>query len=79
MPKETTMDHDILLTKLRLEVEYAWNSYSLPLVYQAHGKVCMAADLRAITYEEFRELDTKLIRDGLNNPSWFNDPRFHMV
>lgn len=79
MSKEITMDHDTLLTKLRREVEYAWNSYSLPLVYQAHGKVCMAAELEAITYQEFSELDTRLIRDGLNNPSWFHDPRFHVV
>ena len=54
-------------TKLLKDIEYAKNSFSKELMYQALGMVKMAFELGAITKEEYFELDHKLIYEGLND------------
>lgn len=58
-----------IFSDLSKEVEYALNSKSLTLAYQAYGAAKMAYKLSAITKEEFFELNKKVIVNGINNPS----------
>lgn len=58
-----------ILEKLHREARYALNSHSLNLTYQTYGKAEMAYKLKAITWDEFSELNTILVRNGINNPS----------
>lgn len=56
-----------LMKDLHYEADYALKSHSRNLVYQAYGKALMACDLGAISYRQFKELNQKLVVDGLNN------------
>jgi hypothetical protein len=56
-----------IMKELHREADYALRSHSRDLVYQTHGKALMACDLGAISYEQFKELNQKLVVDGLNN------------
>lgn len=58
-----------ILEKLHREARYALNSPSLNLTYQTYGKAEMAYKLKAITWDEFSELNTILVRNGINNPA----------
>lgn len=58
-----------ILEKLHREARYALNSHSLNLTYQTYGKAEMAYQLKAITWDEFSELNTILVRNGMNNPA----------
>lgn len=49
--------------------EYALKSHSLDLTYQVYGQAQMAYTLHVITQEEFFELNTMLVRNGMNNPA----------
>ena len=40
--------------------------------YEAKGMMEMAYSLKAITKEEFFELDSMIVRNGINNPEYFN-------
>lgn len=55
--------------ELRKEAAYALQSHSRDLVYQTYGKASMARNLNAISKDEFSQLNTMLVRNGLNNPS----------
>lgn len=50
------------------KANYALNSHSLVLVYETYGAAKMAYQLNAITYEQFLELNSKLVKNGVNNP-----------
>ena len=56
-----------IMKELHREADYALNSHSRDLVYQTHGKALMACDLGAISYAQFKELNQKLVVEGLNN------------
>ncbi len=58
-----------IFNQLKKEIEYALNSKSLTLAYQAYGAAKMAFRLEAITKEQFFELNDKVIVNGINNPS----------
>ncbi len=49
--------------------EYALNSHSRDLVFQTYGQAIMAYNLNVITKDQFFELNTMLIRNGINNPA----------
>ena len=49
------------------DIKYARNSVSKDLLYQVHGELVMAATLKGITTQEFLEMDSMVIRDGINN------------
>lgn len=54
---------------LYASADYALKSHSLNLTYQVYGQVQMALRLHVITAEEFFELNTMLVRNGMNNPA----------
>ena len=55
------------------EADYALNSRDIELMYEAYGMAKMALKLDAITMEHFNELNTKLVRNGINNPRSYDD------
>lgn len=65
--KDSCTTNDIF-ADLKRKAEYALNSKSITLVYEAYGMAKMAFNLKAISYEEFSELNTMLVRNGMNNP-----------
>lgn len=56
-----------LYDRLMEEIEYAKRSKSRVLLYEAYGAVKMARELNAICYDEFKELNTAAVRNGINN------------
>lgn len=58
-----------IFNQLKKEIEYALNSKSLTLAYQAYGAAKMAFRLEAITKEQFFELNDMVIVNGINKPS----------
>ena len=59
--------------RLKKDIACAKRSYSIKLLYQAHGAVGMAFNLGALTKAQFTELDTECVRKGINNPEIFNN------
>lgn len=55
--------------RLKKEAQYALNSHSRDLVYQTYGEAKMASELGAISHDEFYELNTMLVKNGINNPA----------
>lgn len=41
-------------------------------LHTAHGKICMAFNLGAITKEEFLDLEHRCVAEGINNPKYFD-------
>lgn len=41
-------------------------------LHTAHGKICMAFNLDAITKEEFLDLEHRCVAEGINNPAYFD-------
>ncbi len=65
-----------MFEKLKKEIQYAKSSLSArELLFQAYGSIKMAYELNALTKEEFLELNTLCIRDGINNPKFFKEGR----
>ncbi len=58
-----------IFNQLKKEIEYALNSKSRNLAYQAYGAAKMAWRLEAITDEQFYELNDMVITNGINKPS----------
>lgn len=58
-----------IFVQLKKEIEYALNSKSLILAYQAYGAAKMARQLNAITSEQFYELNEMVVVNGINKPS----------
>lgn len=54
------------------QAEYARSSRSRSLMYEVYGAAKMARKMCAITKEQFMELDDKLVRNGINNPSSYD-------
>ena len=58
--------------KLLREVNYAKRSLSSrDLLFQSYGAIKMAWELKAITLDEFFELNRECVFDGINNPKYF--------
>lgn len=55
------------------DISYAKNSCSRELLYQVHGELIMAATLKGITTEEFLDMDSLVVRDGINNPAFIKE------
>ena len=58
--------------KLLKDAKYAKASRSLLLMYQTYGEAKMAAELGAITREQFWTLNDMLVKDGINNPASYD-------
>ena len=63
------MDNNEIYAKLKKDIQYALNSKSLTLAYEAYGAAKMARLLDAITIEQFFELNDMVVTNGINNPS----------
>ncbi len=60
---------------LKKEIEYAKASYpysTRELLYQTYGRILMAFELGAITEDEYLSLSTECVKDGINNPQYFD-------
>lgn len=53
---------------LIVRANYAINSRLRDLVFETHGMCKMARKMNAITQEQFMQLNTMLIKNGVNNP-----------
>ena len=58
-----------IFNQLKKEIEYALNSKSRNLAYQAYGATKMAWRLKAIADEQFYELNDMVVTNGINKPS----------
>ena len=61
-----------LFETLNKRADYAINSKSKSLVYQAYGECLMASELGAISLNEFTALNTRLVRNTMNNGQLWN-------
>lgn len=61
-----------LFDTLNMRADYAINSKSKSLVYQTYGECLMAEELGAITWNEFTALNTRLVRNTMNNGQLWN-------
>lgn len=64
------MDKEKVMKRLWEKAKFAKNSHSETLIHEVIGEYKMANLLGVVTYNDLRELETYLIRDGLNNPEW---------
>nr|DAP05535.1 MAG TPA: hypothetical protein [Caudoviricetes sp.] len=60
---------------LQKQANYAVASKNKELMYEAYGAAKMARKMCAISAEQMRELNTKLVRNGINNPKTWNAER----
>ncbi len=70
MTREKTQE---IYEQLEKEALYALRSLSRDLVYECYGKVKMALVLDAIDTAQAAELNTLLVRNGLNNPQYVRE------
>ena len=62
-----------MFEKLMKEVEYAKKAVCKEIsLYEALGRIKMARELEAITLEESLTLHGACVRDGINNPKYFD-------
>ncbi len=69
----TREETQVIYAQLETEALYALRSLSRDLVYQCYGKVKMAQQLLAIDAAQAAELNTLLVRNGLNNPQYVRE------
>lgn len=62
------MENSAIYNELIKRANYALASKSRDLVYETYGAAKMALKLKAITYEQFFELNEMLVCNWLNNP-----------
>ena len=62
------MEKTEVYKELIKHAKYALASKSRDLVYKTYGEACMAFKLDAISKDEYYELNTILVRNGINNP-----------
>lgn len=67
------MEKQEIIKRLWKDARYAVNSLSRPLIYKTLGKLSMAVDLKAVSYEDVKGLYRYLIRDTLNNPVYLHN------
>ncbi len=60
--------------KLLKKIEYAKRSNSLPQLYEAKGAIDLAYKVEIISREQYLDLDSRCVRDGINNPEIINHP-----
>lgn len=60
-----------LFDELKQRIAYAKTAF-MPIrsLYEVHGQIKMAFELKAITKEEYLELDHECVYKGINNPQY---------
>lgn len=62
-----------MFEKLMKEVEYAKTAIiKRESLYHAYGRITMAFELKAITEQEYLQLNHACVYDGINNPKYFD-------
>jgi len=62
-----------MFEKLMKEVEYAKTAtFKRESLCHAYGRITMARELGAITVDEYMRLNTACVREGINNPEYFD-------
>lgn len=62
-----------MFNELLKRVEGAKKSLSpINQLHEVYGQIKMAYELKAITGEEFFKLNTEAVRNGINNPKYFD-------
>lgn len=57
---------------LQTQANFAVASKNKELMHEVYGAAKMARKMCAISAEQMRELNTKLVRNGINNPKTWN-------
>lgn len=57
---------------LQTQANYAVALKNKELMHEVYGAAKMARKMCAISAEQMRELNTKLVRNGINNPKTWN-------
>ena len=57
------------IVKRGVQLKFSQNK---ELMHEAYGAAKMARKMCAISAEQMRELNTKLVRNGINNPKTWN-------
>jgi len=62
-----------MFDKLMKKIKYA-KTCLVPshALYEVYGQIKMAYELNAITQDEFLLLNTECVRNGINNPKYFD-------
>ena len=62
-----------MFAKLMQEVQYAKGAaFKQNALHKTYGRITMAWELKAITMDEYMQLNTACVREGINNPKRFN-------
>lgn len=61
-----------IYTELDKKVTYAMNSRNIHLMHSTYGEITMARHLEAISHEEYMDLNHKIVVNGINNPSSYD-------
>ena len=62
-----------MFEKLKKEIEFAKTSIMTNRnLYQVYGGIKMAHELKAISDEEYFKLNHDCVKDGINNPKYFD-------
>ena len=67
------MDKQALIKEAKRKVDFARNSYSIRLIYEAHGYIKGLVDSGVVTFHEIADLDSLICRDSLNNGEWLRE------
>jgi hypothetical protein len=62
-----------LFDRLMQEIHYAKTAtFKRQSLYEVHGRITMARELKAISLDEYLKLASACVRDGINNPDYFD-------
>ncbi len=67
------MDKQALIAEAWRKARYAHDSYSMNLIYEAHGYIKGLCDSGIVTFHEVADIDSFICRDSLNNGKWIQE------
>ena len=67
------VDKQTIIAEAWRKARYAYNSYDMRLMYEAHGYVKGIVDAGIVTYHEVADIDSFICRDSLNNGKWVRE------
>ncbi len=67
------MDKQALIAEAWRMARFAHNSFSMNLIYEAHGFVKGIVDSGIVTYHEVADIDSFICRDSINNGKWIQE------
>lgn len=67
------VDKQAIIAEAWRKAKYAYNSYDMNLMYEAHGYVKGIVDSGLVTYHEVSDIDSFICRDCINNGEWVQE------